>query len=138
MESSNVMAMKCGLIVWLFLSSLSIADSFIDEPTPLGNCFKSCLAECVVNKRTARLLCPFKCTKICVADPSTTHFKFVKVDNYSSCELQCAASMCGEFSTKENPGPEKSTLLLLFPFFVRFHLLINLEFLKSYLKYRLY
>ena len=125
MESSNVMAIKCGLIVCLFLSSLSIAHSFFDDKTQVEICFKSCLNVCLYDKKSIRFLCPLKCTKICVADPWTKNFQALLTKKDSSCELDCATSKCtNSISTNDIIGL-KFTLLHFLTFFFCYTLFAN-------------
>lgn len=103
------MAMKWGLMGWLLLSSLSMANSnFLD-------CYHSCFVMCVITPGVSFLDCPSRCLHSCMS-PSTKNAKFHHQHQHQNqlfCNLGCATSSCTNFSTKDNPGLSNLHSLLL-------------------------
>ncbi|KGN45342.1 hypothetical protein Csa_016718 [Cucumis sativus] len=60
MESSN-MGMKCALTAWLFLSLLSMANSY----TSFQDCYGTCVVTCAVTPGIPVSECLKRCFKTC-------------------------------------------------------------------------
>ncbi|PSS17905.1 Thionin-like protein [Actinidia chinensis var. chinensis] len=96
--------MKGGVlraVVFLFM----VCGMVVGQPTTtFKECYVGCFILCIIVPGNSAFECAVQCLKTCIFPKSPQAFH---VDNHNFCKLGCAAALCSNISTKQNPGGEK-------------------------------
>ncbi|KAL1198163.1 Thionin-like protein 2 [Cardamine amara subsp. amara] len=106
MESKRV-AMLVTMMIVMVIGNLLVETEA--QKIPFIECFPACVIMCKAESKFPKyLMCPFKCTKTCLQQPSLPSFSSNEIDDSDDfCKLGCATHHCVSLSSLQNPNVEQ-------------------------------
>ncbi|XP_057514553.1 thionin-like protein 2 [Actinidia eriantha] len=97
--------MEAGGVLRAVVMGFMVCGMVAGQPTTtFKECYVGCFILCIIVPGNSAFECSIQCLKTCIfpKSPQTFHD-----DNQHFCKLGCAASLCSNISTQQNPGGER-------------------------------